>query len=133
MDITNITDENAYKLIEAARRSLVATNMAFCEIMNQGIISTYESVEDGGGYMVMGIRPNCTLVAAAKSKGRIIWSEMHLKKPEVEIHQKMSVLNLPNEEQLDQWWDIFMDNIETWTRGDVDTFGMNDGIPETPL
>lgn len=120
MDNTNETnklDLMAFKFLDFARKSVLITNMALSESMNEGLFATYEAFKDNGGYLVMGVRPNSSAIAAAYSGNRILWSEVVVEKgEELQMHHRLNAVNCPSADDNDRAWVELVDQIEEWTK-----------------
>lgn len=120
MDNTNETNQldlMAFKFLDFARKSVLITNMALSESMNEGLFATYEAFKDNGGYLVMGVRPNSSAIAAAYSGNRILWSEVVVEKgEELKMHHRLNAVNCPSADDNDRAWVELVDQIEEWTK-----------------
>lgn len=113
----NEIDTMAFKFLDYAKKSVLITNMALSEAMSQGLFATYEGFKDNGGYLVMGVRPNSTAIAAAYSGSRILWSEIFFEKnEEMKLHQRLNAMNCPDADDNDRFWVQLVDQIEEWTK-----------------
>ncbi len=113
----NELDIMAYKFLDFAKKSVLVTNMALSESMNQGIFATYEAFKDNGGYLVMGVRPNSTAIIAAYAGARILWSEILFERgDEMKIHQRINAINCEDDDRNNQLWSDLVDQIEEWTK-----------------
>jgi len=107
----------AFKFLEFARKSVLITNMSLAEAMGQGIFSNYEVFNGDGGYMIMGVRPNSTALAATYSGKRILWSELALIKDEdLELHHKLHAMDCQDDHMSDLAWTNLVDQIEEWVK-----------------
>lgn len=110
-------DMTAFKFMEYARKSVLITNMALSEAMNQGVFSTYEVFTGEGGYLVMGVRPNSTAIAATYSGKRILWSEIALiKDNDLELHNKLHAMDCVDDHISDLAWTNLVDQVEEWVK-----------------
>jgi hypothetical protein len=110
-------DMTAFKFLEFARKSVLITNMSLAEAMGQGIFSTHEVFNGDGGYMIMGVRPNSTALAATYSGKRILWSELALEKNEdLELHHKLHAIDCSDDHMSDLAWTNLVDQIEEWVK-----------------
>lgn len=110
-------DMTAFKFLEFARKSVLITNMSLAEAMGQGIFSNYEVFNGDGGYLIMGVRPNSTAIAATYSGKRILWSELALIKDEdLELHHKLHAVDCSDFDASDMAWTDLVEQLEEWVK-----------------
>ena len=110
-------DMASFKLMDFARKSVLITNMALAESMEEGIFSEYETFRGNGGILCMGVRPNSTAIAAAYSGRRILYSHIAMiREPELAVVHKLHVYEAQNADEADRAWVSLLDMIEDWVR-----------------
>lgn len=108
-------DISAFKLMQAGRKSVLLSNIALSQCLGQGIFCQYETFNENGEILIIGIRPNSTAVIATELNEKIMWSEIFLLKEEdVTIIQKIYIREFESPDHSEDYWLELVDQIEDW-------------------
>ena len=117
MDNTNEMNNNAEKLLDGVRQTVMVTNMSLAAALETPFMATYESDK---GILVMALRTNNTAIMAVAASNRyaIIKSDIIITKDG--IGERRSYFQCETQEDADQIWDLLNEKMYEWSKGEVE-------------
>ena len=114
-----LVDQISTYILTSMQASVLISNLALSKILGEGLVAHYETCDEDGPFITLGVKPNgeAVIFVLMENVSKIYFLECRVDEKEATLDKKISIIEMPTPEECNAVWDNLLDDLPMWTGG----------------